>query len=332
MIAMMTAMKNSLGRFFAAVGVGWVALGVAAFLYARMKSIPGWAALPVAAAFLAEFPFYLLPGFEGPRRWLAGRGRTQAAGWIALSAMIPWLVYSAGTRTFHPASFAALLAIALAVAFWYVALPVTPAIDLLFLALLAAVILARVFDSIYAPPIPKLKEMSYLGHIMLIRTAALAMLLVRGSVTAEFRFLPTRREWLAGLRYFIFLLPVAGTAYWALGLVHFRARIIGVSLILATFFGILWVVALSEEFFFRGLLQQWLGRWLRSTTAGLICASLLFGSVHLGFGGHFPNWRFAIVAAIAGCFYGLAWRSTRTIQSGMVAHALTVTLWRVFLQ
>ena len=70
--------------------------------------------------------------------------------------------------------------------------------------------------------------------------------------------------------------------------------------VIGTFIGILWVTAISEEFIFRGLLQPWLERWTASPIAALIITSLLFGSVHLGFHGPFPNWRFSICAAILG--------------------------------
>jgi membrane protease YdiL (CAAX protease family) len=94
----------------------------------------------------------------------------------------------------------------------------------------------------------------------------------------------------------------------------------------------LWVVALSEEFFFRGLLQQWLEGWTGNATAALITTSVIFGSAHLGFHRTFPNWRWAIVAGILGLFLGLTWRSARSVQASMVNHALIVTVWRVFLQ
>jgi membrane protease YdiL (CAAX protease family) len=61
----------------------------------------------------------------------------------------------------------------------------------------------------------------------------------------------------------------------------------------------------------------------------LIVASLLFGSVHLWYRA-FPNWRFAVLAALEGVFYGLAFRQARSIRASMVTHALVVTTWRVF--
>jgi membrane protease YdiL (CAAX protease family) len=296
-----------------------------------MKGIPEWAALPVAAAFLIEFPFYLLPGFEAPRAAMAARGKMRFACILTASAIAPYLVYALPTGEARLVPFLALLAIAAAVSFWYLVLPAAFASDLLFLLLLAAIVLAKVFDRIYLSPIPGL-SMSLLGHIMLIRTAAMAILITRGNAQAEFRFLPNRREWLIGLRYFAMLLPFAGFAYWALGLVRVRPTPLNAAQSIGTFFGILWVVALSEEFFFRGLLQQWMERWTGSAITALIVTSLLFGSAHLGFHGAFPNWRFAIVAAILGFFCGLAWKNSRSVQASMVAHALTVTLWRIFFQ
>jgi membrane protease YdiL (CAAX protease family) len=96
---------------------------------------------------------------------------------------------------------------------------------------------------------------------------------------------------------------------------------------LVLFFGALWVIALPEEFFFRGLLQRWIGEWTGSRYLGLATASLLFGAAHLPFR-EFPNWRLATVAAVAGCFYGLAYQKADSIRASMVTHALVVTIWR----
>ncbi len=332
-------MPNSLGRgtrvkLAAALGAGWALLGLGAWIYARMKGIPAWVAVPVAAAFLIEIPFYLSPAFEAARAWLTALGKTRAAWLLTASALAPWLVFSLGTgETPFPhflLSLALLLAIALAISFWYTVLPAAPLADASFLVILAFIYLSKVFDRIYPAPIPRL-AVSVLGHLMLIRLAALALLTVRGNVQAEFRFLPTRGEWWTGLRYFALALPPVAAAYWALGLVRWREHPLNFLQAAGIFLGILWVVALSEEFFFRGLLQQWLEGWTGSAAAALIVASMLFGSAHLSFHGIFPNWRWAIVAAILGVFCGLAWRNSRSVQAGMVTHALIVTVWEVFL-
>ncbi|MGA2135939.1 MAG: CPBP family intramembrane glutamic endopeptidase, partial [Bryobacteraceae bacterium] len=90
-----------------------------------------------------------------------------------------------------------------------------------------------------------------------------------------------------------------------------------------------WIVALPEEFFFRGLLQQWLTQWTGKPALALVGASILFGAAHLGFRA-FPNWKFALAAAVAGWFYGRAYQQAQSIRAGMLTHALVVTLWRAW--
>jgi uncharacterized protein len=307
-------------RFLAVVGIGWVLLGIAAFWYAQLKGIPALVALPAAAAFLIEFPFYLLPGFHPD--WL------KRPEFLTVSCILPYLIYSIPTGQFRVSACLWLVLIALTLSFWYKVLPKTAPSDLLFIALAASLYVAKVFDGIYTSPIPKV-PFSVLGHIMLIRTCAIAMLAIRGGVNAEFRFMPRRDEAVAGLRWFAMMLPVVAASLWAVGLWHIKTNP-NLPAGIATFFGILWVTALSEEFFFRGLLQQWIGKWTGSAIAAVIIASLLFGSVHLGWNHSFPNWRFATVATIFGLFCGLCFRQTRSVQASMMTHALGATLYRVF--
>ncbi|MDE3194906.1 MAG: CPBP family intramembrane metalloprotease [Acidobacteriota bacterium] len=316
-------MPNSLARFRAVVGVGWVALGIAAALYARMKGIPAWAAVPVAAAFLIEFPFYLLPAFAPERL---------ARPWIvAAMCVAPYLIYSIGTGEFRPGAFGLLAAIALALAYWFPILPKSGVTDVLFLFLVAAIYLSKIFDRIYLPPVPKLPA-AYLGHVMLIRVSVTAIIAIRGDSGVEFRFIPNRREWVAGLRWFAVLMPLCGLALRSLNIAHLRPHPHALPVALAELVGIFWMVAMPEEFLFRGLLQQWFERWTSSAAAGLIVASLLFGSAHLWFHSAFPNWRFSIVAAVFGACCGMAWRETRSIQSSMVTHGLAAALYRIFFQ
>ena len=258
-------------------------------------------------------------------------GKPRAAALLAASAIAPWLIYACGTGHFTLPALAFLSGIAVVMCFWYAVFPAHPATDLIYLGLGAAIILLKIFTRIYPPPLPKL-EMSTLGHVMLIRVMAFSIVAIRGDSGADYRFIPKRSEWLAGLRWFALLLPVTGAVYWALGLVALRPHPLNILLAIGTFFGILWVIAISEEFLFRGLLQPWIERWTSSPVAALAVTSLLFGSVHLGFHGPFPNWRFSTCAAVLGLFCGLARRQTGGIQAGMVAHALTVAVWKMFLQ
>ena len=318
---MMAAMPNSLARFRAVVGVGWVVLGVAAAVYARMIGIPAGAAIPITAAFLVEFPFYLLPAFAPERLrspWL-----------LAATCVIPYLIYSVPTGEFRSAGFVLLCAIALALAFWFVLLPKSGVTDFVFLLLPVAIYFSKILDGIYLTPVAKL-PVSYLGKVMLIRASVTAIIAIRGDAGVEFRFVPNRREWLAGLRWFAIVVPVCALALRLLNLWQLRPQPHAPLLAIGEFIGIFWMVAMPEEFLFRGVLQRWIENWTSSPWAGLIVASLLFGCAHLGFHRIFPNWRYAIVAGIFGLCCGMAWRETRTIQTSMVTHGLAAALYRVF--
>jgi membrane protease YdiL (CAAX protease family) len=320
-------MTKTLGGFRAALLIGWPVLGAAAVLYARMKGIPAWAAIPLLAAFLLEYPFYLVAGIEQVRERLAG----PRLPWLLVaSALAPYLLYSLGTGQFHWGALAKLAALAAVVSLWYEVLPRAPAADAGLLCLLAAVLLRKYFDPIYTSPFGGV-DVEILGHLMLIHVAAVVLLTVRRVEDTGFGFLPHRRDWAIGLRYFLYFLPVGFPLALLLGAFRLAPAPSPWWKIAATFVGVLWVVALSEEFFFRGLLQPWLGAWMGSSEAGIAAAAVLFGAAHLGFRA-FPNWRFAIVAAAAGWFYGRACQRAGSIRASMVAHALTVTAWRALSQ
>jgi membrane protease YdiL (CAAX protease family) len=89
--------------------------------------------------------------------------------------------------------------------------------------------------------------------------------------------------------------------------------------------GILVFTAWPEEFLFRGLLQNLLSRSFRNETAAWIVASALFGLSHIVHG--FPNWRYVLLASVAGLFYGYAWKKTGSITASCLVHALVDTVW-----
>jgi uncharacterized protein len=93
-----------------------------------------------------------------------------------------------------------------------------------------------------------------------------------------------------------------------------------------TALGIFFFTAWPEEFLFRGLLQNMLTRSCKSDLAGWCAASVLFGFSHITNLG-FPNWRYVILATIAGVFYGWTWRKTESIFASAIAHALVDTGW-----
>jgi membrane protease YdiL (CAAX protease family) len=114
----------------------------------------------------------------------------------------------------------------------------------------------------------------------------------------------------------------------ALGFLHFDPSLARLRSVPLAGVGILFFTAWPEEFLFRGLLQNLLTKSFRSEWGGLICASLVFGAAHLNNGG-FPNWRYGILATIAGTFYGRAWMKTGSLLPGAIVHALVDVLWHI---
>jgi membrane protease YdiL (CAAX protease family) len=310
----------------------WAVGAAAAYWYSQDRGIPRVVALAALPAFLLEVSFYYVLGVERLRARLEKLPPAGVATALTAAAVLPYCAASLALRSFHWGSLAWIAALAAVAAFWYVCFPHKPAIDILFLLLMAAVVLLRVFPRLYTSSDPKL-PLAVLGQLMWFRTGLFAMLSVRRAKNIGFGFWPAASEWRIGALHFALLLPVAGAFAWVLKVARPHLEFSGweriTVLAVATFFGTLWVLALGEEFFFRGLLQQWMTEWLRSEWAGLAATSLLFGAAHLWFR-FFPNWRLAAVAAVAGMFYGLAFRQARSIRASMVTHALTVTTWRIF--
>jgi membrane protease YdiL (CAAX protease family) len=312
--------------------VVWAACVIAGLLYAHQQSIPQATVLAVLPAFLLEASFYYALAADKIRARIEKLPPVTVAALLWIAAVLPYLAASVALGSFQWRAFAALAALAIVASFWYVFLPKKAPFDVVFLAFMAIVMLAHVFPRIYLSPHPKL-PLSALGQAMWVRSGVFVMLAIRRVSGVGFGLWPNRRQWKIGALYYLLFLIVAVALAWWIGFAkpHWphgdweRASLYAVG----TFFGVLWVLALGEEFLFRGLLQQWIGAWLRNENAGLLVTSLLFGAVHLWFRG-FPNWRLAIMAAVAGVFYGLAFRRTKSIRASVVTHALVVTTWRVF--
>jgi membrane protease YdiL (CAAX protease family) len=90
--------------------------------------------------------------------------------------------------------------------------------------------------------------------------------------------------------------------------------------------GIFLFTAVPEELLFRGVLQNVLGKALSRDGAGWIVASIIFGFSHIA-NGRFPNWKYVLLATIAGFFYGYAWRKSRSIFPGALVHTAVDGLW-----
>ena len=320
----MSAMARTSRGFRAGLLIGWMALCVVGILYARSKDIPSWAALPALAAFLIEYPFYLVPAFPKLRESAAG---ASLPGYLVLSAVLPYLACCAGAVPFQMLSLVKLAAMALALGLWYRVLPAAPLVDLGFLALVVAIKLGRYAGAIYPTPFRGV-ELGVLGDLALFQIAVLVLMLERRVPETGYGLWPTAKDWRIGALHFLYFAPIGLGLALALKAVHFSKPSEPWKLALY-FFGWLMVLALAEEFFFRGVLQQWFEEWMKSRNAALLLASALFGAVHLWFR-QFPNWKWVLITGVMGWFCGRARNQAGSIRAGMVTHTLVITAWRAF--
>jgi membrane protease YdiL (CAAX protease family) len=218
---------------------------------------------------------------------------------------------------------ARLVAMALAVGLWYVVLPAVAIADLGFLALTGALIVSKYLAPVYPDYLKQ--HLVILGHITVVQMAAMALTVQRGVPETGLGFWPNRREWRVGAIHFLYFMGVA----WPLNLLLRATHTVAARplwVVGAVFLGALWVQALSEEFFFRGVLQSWMEAWTRNRTLALALASAVFGLIHYWFRG----WKWVILTAVLGWLCGRARNQTGGIRAGVVTHSLAVAMWRAF--
>ncbi|HTS66754.1 MAG TPA: CPBP family intramembrane glutamic endopeptidase [Candidatus Acidoferrales bacterium] len=317
-------MARTSGGFRAGLLIGWTALCVAGILYARSKNIPSWAALPALAAFLIEYPFYLVPAFPEARERVAGGA---LPGFLVASAVLPYLACCLGAVPFQFLSLVKLAALALALGLWYRVFPRHPLTDIAFLGTVVAVKLGRYTAGVYPVPFRGI-EIGVLGDLALFQIAVLVLMLERRVPETGYGLWPTVKDWRIGVLHFLYFAPLGLALGLGLRAVHF-ARTTDPLRLALYFLGWLTVLALAEEFFFRGVLQGWLEEWMRSPAAALVATSIAFGAVHLWFR-QFPNWKWVAIAGTLGWFCGRARNRAGSIRAGMVTHTLAIVAWRAF--
>ena len=167
-----------------------------------------------------------------------------------------------------------------------------------------------------------------LPKLLMVDAALYAFLVARPLGNVGYDFRPRPRDLLIGLRELLFFAPIVIT----LGItLHFitphgglpRASAAASALLITFFF-----VAVPEELFFRGLLQNMLEARLGRTRA-LIIAAAIFGLSHFNKPGPF-NWRYVLLATIAGIFYGRAWRDRQRLLTSSITHTLVDVFWTLW--
>jgi uncharacterized protein len=167
-----------------------------------------------------------------------------------------------------------------------------------------------------------------LPKLLMVDAALYAFLVVRRLEGVGYDFWPRLRDLLVGLRELVFFAPIVISLGIALHFISPHADLPAAgsvfSALLVTFF----FVAIPEELFFRGLLQNLLeARLGRMGSLGLSAA--IFGLSHYNKPLPF-NWRYVLLATIAGVFYGRAWSDHRRLLSSATTHTLVDVLWTLW--
>jgi membrane protease YdiL (CAAX protease family) len=171
--------------------------------------------------------------------------------------------------------------------------------------------------------------LSAFGKLLLLDAGIYGFLAVRQLDGVGFDLRLKLRDAGIGLREFLLYAPIAIVLGLALGFIHFHAGwpapLRAVGAFVFTFLGI----AIPEELFFRGWLQNLLERRM-GRTAALFVTAILFGLAHWNKRATTFNWRYVLLAALAGIFYGRAWRAQRRVGASALTHATVDTLWSLW--
>ena len=176
-------------------------------------------------------------------------------------------------------------------------------------------------------------RLSIFNKVLLLDAGIYAFVAVRDLEGVGFDLRLRLRDVLIGLREFIFYFPFALGLGLALGFLHLHPFGYAVFAVLLKFAGA-WLftfffIAVPEELFFRGWLQNLLERRIGRSPA-LFATAILFGLSHFNKRAAFFNWRYVLLAAIAGIFYGRAWRSHRRVGASSVTHATVDSVWSLW--
>lgn len=202
--------------------------------------------------------------------------------------------------------------------------------DLVVLGTLGLSVDLRFFQSAWPYP-----GISGLSKLVLVGVALYGYLVIRRLDGVGYDLCPRLHDIGIGLREYAFYAPIAVALGLVLGFLHWRFAIPSAIAVTGGWLFTFLLIAIPEELFFRGLIQNLLARRLGPRSA-LLITSVLFGLSHfnkrlpsgaLGF-----NWRYVLLAAIAGIFYGRAWMTKRRVLASTITHTTVDLTWSIWLR
>lgn len=165
-----------------------------------------------------------------------------------------------------------------------------------------------------------------IGKLILLDSALYAILGLRRLSGVGFDLRLRLADLGIGLREFLFYAVLAIPLGLALKFLALHEHVAHPRLLAPLWLFSFFAVALPEEIFFRGWIQNLLERRIGPRWA-LFITSALFGLSHFNKRRGIFNWQYVIMAAIAGIFYGRAWRKQRRVGASAICHATVDTIW-----
>jgi membrane protease YdiL (CAAX protease family) len=209
--------------------------------------------------------------------------------------------------------------------------------DALILLILGLAVDLRWFDRAWPSGLRALNE------LFLVDAGLYGFLAIRQLSGVGFDFHLKWSDWKTGLRELVFFTPFVLVLGLALGFIHPHRNLPGVGSALLRWVAIFFFTAVPEELFFRAwvqnLLEKRIGFWLesrdpraprRARIMALVITSILFGLSHFNKRSPTFNWRYVILATIAGIFYGRAWRRNRRVTASAITHASVDAIWSLW--
>jgi membrane protease YdiL (CAAX protease family) len=169
------------------------------------------------------------------------------------------------------------------------------------------------------------------GKMLLLDAGIFGFLAVRQLDGVGFDLRLKGRDVGVGLREFLLYAAIGLPLGLGLGFLHIHTNWPEPLHALAAFVFTFLFIAIPEELFFRGWLQNLLERRI-GRTAALVLTAVLFGLAHWNKRATSFNWRYVLMAVIAGVFYGRAWRAQRRVGASSITHATVDTLWSLWLR
>ncbi len=248
---------------------------------------------------------------------------------VVLSAPYVLVTWSAGTFRWGWFALYALLPVAVAALLWSarVADPDQRGNwrDFLVLATLGLAVDLRWFE----PAWPA--HLAVFNKMLLLDAGIYGFLVIRQLDGVGFNLRLKLRDVAIGLRELLFYTPIALILGLALGFLHLHPGWPRTTQLLGAFFFTFFFIAVPEELFFRGWLQNLLERRIGRYPA-LFLTAALFGLSHFNKRALLFNWRYVLLAALAGIFYGRAWREAQRVGASSITHASVDTIWSLWLR